>query len=1335
MITHLNFPRLTQAISFWRAPLLAGTALCLLFNPLASGASFTAGNLTVLRIGDGVQALANTGNSLFIDEFTTNGVLVQSIAIPDSGATALVESGVAGSEGALMASPDGQLLCLAGYNVTRTFASSVVAATALAVPRAVATVNANGAYVLAAVTTNQFSTQNIRSGATDGANNFWAAGSGSGTFYFGFGAGTNTIQTSTANGRVVSIVNGHLYFSTGAGTRGIYGFVGGGFPTTATATTNLINTGAASSPYGFAFNAANTVAYIADDAAIASNGGVQKWTNSGTAWTLAYIVTATPSRAVAVDWSGPSPVLYTTTTTNSLITVTDTGAASPATLLVSGTNNTALRGLTFAPLGGVSAPLIAVQPQSLTNVAGTTADFSVTATGPALGYQWYFTNAPIFGATSSNHHLASVSAGDAGDYFVIVSNAGGSATSAVATLTVLNPPVIAQPPASLAVCERFPAAFAVGAAGDAPLFFQWRFNGTTIPGATSSNYVIASASAGSAGNYDVIVSNAVGSVTSAVAVLTVQGTFAGFVNKGLVGVGRIDANSFDLLGAGVDTLGGIFSAMHVDGSSLVRTGDETNGYTYSGALYALPDRGFGDGAQDYHPRVQTMSFSITPYYGTTPTNQTQVVFTTTNTTLFTYGGTNFTGYDPDDLSVTNFPQSTPGSLGLGKRSFDAEGIVRTADGGYFVSDEYGPMIARFDGTGALQYTLFPPEGLIPRRGTYPNTTNAFTGTNNPNSGRRSNRGFEGLALMPDGKRLATVLQSPSIQDGGANNPSRNTRLLFFDIDAASPTFGRAITEYVYQLTLNGAVATNRHTPLSELLALNNEQFLVLERDGIGLGGTVAKPIYKRVNVLSTRGATNIINTGYDLEVGAPGQLALPQSATLPSNVGALQRFDLVDIIDTNQLVKFGLNTNTNQDNNTICEKWEGLGLIPLNDPNFPNDFLLLVGNDNDFKATNVIHNGVLVGTNAVTVDSMLLAYRVTIPTGCGTTNTPANLPPSIVITGPTNATLSSPASIALVATPYDPDGVVTNVQFFEGVTLLGEDSTFPFSLTLPPRTDGTYFFTAVAYDHNGASATSPVKTVIITVTNIAPTVAITSPANGANVRANATLTLAAAAADADGSVTNVEFYEGGTLLGSDASAPFSRSAPAIAPGAHSYFAVAYDNQGVSATSAVVSVTAIIAPAITQQPQSRTNFISTEATFSVTATGDAPLAYQWRFNNAPIAAATSPSLSVTNVHAPQAGNYTVVITNSGGSITSAVAVLTVILPVPASLNQASRSTGGVFQMTLTGSDGARYEIQSNTNLNQTNWITIGFVTNAGGATVFSDLLATNVPQNFYRALAR
>src|SRR6185503_17510782 len=71
-----------------------------------------------------------------------------------------------------------------------------------------------------------------------------------------------------------------------------------------------------------------------------------------------------------------------------------------------------------------------------------------------------------------------------------------------------------------------------------------------------------------------------------------------------------------------------------------------------------------------------------------------------------------------------------------------------------------------------------------------------------------------------------------------------------------------------------------------------------------------------------------------------------------------------------------LNVNTNWDDNTISEKWEGLAILPLNDPAAPNDFLLLVGNDNDFRASTVYHNGVVVGTNALTIDSMMLAFRI-----------------------------------------------------------------------------------------------------------------------------------------------------------------------------------------------------------------------------------------------------------------------------------------------------------------------------------------------------------------------
>lgn len=455
--------------------------------------------------------------------------------------------------------------------------------------------------------------------------------------------------------------------------------------------------------------------------------------------------------------------------------------------------------------------------------------------------------------------------------------------------------------------------------------------------------------------------------------------FSGFVNKGLVGVGRVPANSFDQLGANVDTLGGFFSAMAFDPASWSRSGNAVSGYTYSGFLYGLPDRGFGDGAQDYHPRIEKFLFSITPYYGSGPVGQTQLSVMNTNTLLLTNAGNLFTGFDANDSAVTAFPQSTSGSLGQGKRSLDPEGLVlRGSGGGYWVSDEYGPFIYRFDSAGVLQQTLVPPAALIPKTGAAFPRPNNFTANSAPSAGRFDNRGMEGLSITPDGKKLVAMLQSPTAQDGNSKNNSVNTRILIYNIEAGSPMQNQLVGEYVYVLTLNGQ--SGRNTPISEIYALNDRQFLIMERDALGLGtGVNAAPNYKKVNLADVSTATNIVGTGYDLEPGAPGALTLPQSNLNGTGITPAARQDFVDLLDITQLSKFGLNKNATADSNTISEKWEGLALIPLYDPSAPNDYLLLVGNDNDFKASTVVHNGAAVGSNAQTVDTMVLAYRVTLP--------------------------------------------------------------------------------------------------------------------------------------------------------------------------------------------------------------------------------------------------------------------------------------------------------------------------------------------------------------------
>jgi len=106
---------------------------------------------------------------------------------------------------------------------------------------------------------------------------------------------------------------------------------------------------------------------------------------------------------------------------------------------------------------------------------------------------------------------------------VIVSNNSGSVTSAVATLTVRVPPSISQQPSSLVVTQGGSATFSVTASGDAPLSYQWRLNGNNLGGATGSSHTVNNAQSSDAGNYEVVVSNPSGSVTSVVATLTVYG--------------------------------------------------------------------------------------------------------------------------------------------------------------------------------------------------------------------------------------------------------------------------------------------------------------------------------------------------------------------------------------------------------------------------------------------------------------------------------------------------------------------------------------------------------------------------------------------------------------------------------------------------------------------------------------------------------------------------------------------------------------------------------------------------------------------------------------------
>jgi hypothetical protein len=101
--------------------------------------------------------------------------------------------------------------------------------------------------------------------------------------------------------------------------------------------------------------------------------------------------------------------------------------------------------------------------------------------------------------------------------------------------------------------------------------------------------------------------------------------------------------------------------------------------------------------------------------------------------------------------------------------------------------------------------------------------------------------------------------------------------------------------------------------------------------------------------------------------------------------------------------------------------------------------------------------------------------------------------------------------------------------------------------------------------------------------------------------------------------------------------------------------------GWGSTYGGLTTVAITLPAITTQPASQSVNAGANVTFSVTASGTAPLGYQWYFNSTAIGGANGPSYSLTNLTTDNAGNYQVVVTNNFGSVTSSVASLTVLSP--------------------------------------------------------------------------
>ena len=324
-----------------------------------------------------------------------------------------------------------------------------------------------------------------------------------------------------------------------------------------------------------------------------------------------------------------------------------------------------------------------------------------------------------------------------------------------------------------------------------------------------------------------------------------------------------------------------------------RLGGLGSGFAYAGGgtFLALPDRGPNalsynrsvDDTVSFVSRFQTIRIQLTQSRGdaalpvevnaelkaTTPLfSAVPLIYAAPSQSL--PGGTSRLNSDSKFYFTgrsDNFDPQHPSTNDNNGR-FDPEGLRVSHDGqSVFISDEYGPYLRQFNrATGQLIRNIKLPANLAVQT---PSSMGADEISSN-RSGRTSNKGMEGLAITPEGTVLVGIMQAALVQD--ASDPATKKLVRLIRIDIASG----AVQEFAYPLTDGSGV--------SEILAVNSHEFLLLERDGAGLGDRNPTAVTKKLYRVDLAGARDISNlNGADASAAVVKKtLALDMVKTLAS---------------------------------------------------------------------------------------------------------------------------------------------------------------------------------------------------------------------------------------------------------------------------------------------------------------------------------------------------------------------------------------------------------------------------------------------------------------------
>jgi alpha-tubulin suppressor-like RCC1 family protein len=935
---------------------------------------------------------------------------------------------------------------------------------------------------------------------------------------------------------------------------------------------------------------------------------------------------------------------------------------------------------TVAVLTVLSAPLITSQPQSLIVTQGEPAAFTVAADGSApIAYQWFLNGVPLFddgnrsGSTTDSLAITNASVADSGTYSVVISNAV-AVTSATASLSVLVPPSIRTQPRGVTAVLKIPTNinFTVTVSGTSPFTYQWYFGNvalTNLPGrvtgTTTNTLRLQALQVSDEGDYWVRVSNSAGTVDSQAAHLTLkyQPQISSPPDSRVAITG--DSVSLSVQAYGPDSIGYQWSFNGTPLSDGARVSG-ANSPTLLLSQVQSTDQG------TYAVRVEN---------GYGATNVTCTLDVVSPPAVVSQSG----DYGGPPGSIVHLYAGVQGSEPIGYRW--QKDAIDLADGaGVSGSSTTNLTIASLSAAGEGTYRLVATNAYgsatsaVVKLWMVPVLAwglNSYGQTNVPSSATN-------YVALAAGTTYTLALRDDGTVAGWGNNGGGQLNI---PVNATNIVAIAAGDRHCLALRRDGAVvawgaagsATTIPADGTNIVALAAGRLHSVALNGTGRVLTWGDNSRGQLNVPST--ATNIVAIAADNDHTVAlradgaliswGDLSMTNPTEATNIVAVATGYShILALRADGALIAWGDNSR----GQTVVPAF-GTNVVAIAAAYFHNVALLADGTVESWgDSQDGVENVPSVATNAVAI-SAGNGFCVALLQRGAHGETP------VILGQPADQTAPGGSAALFTVNARNP-GIQRYQWFFNGLPLAGETKPWLMLTNAAPDQAGEY--QAVVENESGAATSALAQLTISDALRIAAQpvdrVVVAGAAASFNVQAGGV------------SPWFYQWLKDGAALVDDGRIAGANAATLTVSGTQTddngQYYVVITNSYTAITSAAASLSVLRPPAVVSSPSDNTNLVGGIAVFTMAAEGTAPLGYRWRFNGAALSenahyiGVATPSLLVSNVQMGDAGNYSVVITNAVGALTSSAAALTVWQPPTITRQPLGRSVVPGFPAVIT-----------------------------------------------------